>query len=185
MLYRVFPSLPGAGAREAGGPLHVPREHQGAGRHDNPEHYGALYVSRVAVSAVAERIQAFRGQTLVDADLARIGGARLALVAFDDAGLQGVVELDDPAELLARELRPSMIATRRRNVTRAIALRLYTEDAPGFAWWSALEAGWPNVTLFAERTVPKLVPVGEPQLLTVQHPSVRAAAGALGVRLGV
>lgn len=162
----------------------MPRERQGAGRHDNPDHYGALYVSRSAESAVAERIQAFRGQMLTDADLGFVGGARLALATFDDADLRGLVDLDDPAELVAREIRPSMVATHDRGVTRAIALRIHAEEAAGFGWWSSLEASWPNVTLFAERAVPRLVLVGEPEVLSARHPVLAAAARALGVRLG-
>ena len=66
-LYRVFPWAP----RRLVRPLDVPRERQGANRHDNPDRYTALYLAREAESAVAEAIQAFRGRTLADADLER------------------------------------------------------------------------------------------------------------------
>src|SRR5262245_10526952 len=112
MLFRVFPMLSGAATLEPGGPLFVPRERQGAGRHDHPDAYGALYVSRLALSAVAERIQAFRGQALADADLRLVDGSRYALATFDEDGLDGLVDLDDPPELSRRTLRPSMVATR-------------------------------------------------------------------------
>lgn len=183
MLYRAFPYLADAGLQEMGGPLHVPRERQGVGRHDHPDHYGALYVSRSAESAVAERIQAFRGQSLSDANFGFLSGAWLSLATFDDAAIDGVIDLDDPGELVTRRLRPSMVATRNRAVTRGIALRIHAEGATGFAWWSTLEAAWPNVTLFAERAVPRLGLARDPELLSVRHPVLIAAAAALGVQL--
>lgn len=182
MLYRVFPLLPGAPIRDPGGALYVPRERQGAGRHDHPDHYGALYVSRVPESAVAERIQAFRGQTLDDADL-RLEGVANALATFNDSAVDDIVDLDEPGELTRRQLRPSVVATRDRRVTREIALRIFEEGVPGFAWWSTLESTWPNLTLFAERASARLTLAASPELLTVRHPVVRAAAGAIGVRL--
>ena len=185
MLYRVFPHRPGAGSGEPGGPLYVARDRQGAGRHDNPDHYGALYASASAESAVAERIQAFRGQPLADRDLTRADGTSLALAGFDDSRLadRGVVDLDDPRELARRRLRPSRVATGHREVTQPMALAIHAEGVPGFAWWSALEASWRNVTLFAELAVPLLDPAGDPQPLTVGSPEVRAAAEVLGIEL--
>lgn len=179
----MFPFLADVPAGDSGGPLYVPRERQGAGRHDQPDHYGALYVSRVAASAIAERIQAFRGQTLNDSDLRLAGGAQFALATFDDSTLGRIVDLDDPAELSIRQLRPSLVATRDRGVTRGIALRIFEERVPGFGWWSTLDAAWPNVTLFAERASARLALVGQPERLTVAHPQVRLAADAIGVRL--
>jgi hypothetical protein len=183
VLYRVFPHVPGRESLDEGGPLFVPRERQGTGRHDNPDHYGALYVSRSAESAVAERIQAFRGQTIGDDDLARRDGSRYALVALDDAALADVVDLDDPAELVRRDLRPSGVATRRREVTRRMALAVYEEGVAGFAWWSTLEAAWTNVTLFAERAMEALAIAGEAEPLSVDHPAVRTAADLIGIHL--
>jgi hypothetical protein len=184
VLYRVFPHLPGRESLEEGGPLFVPRERQGTGRHDNPDHYGALYVSRSAESAVAERIQSFRGQSLSDGDMTRRDGARYALIALNDAGLTDVVDLDDPSELVRRDLRPSGVATRKRQATQGMARSLYEEGGPGFSWWSTLEATWANVTLFAERAVPALSVEGDSEPLSIQHPAVRTAAGLLGIRLG-
>jgi hypothetical protein len=65
VLYRVFPFMPSSTATDIGGALFVPRHRQGEGRHDNPEHYGALYATRIPESAVAEQLQGFRGQVLV------------------------------------------------------------------------------------------------------------------------
>ncbi|MEX2372258.1 MAG: RES family NAD+ phosphorylase [Dehalococcoidia bacterium] len=183
MLYRVFPLVPDALPDAPGGALYVARERQGSGRHDHPEHYGALYVSRSPESAVAERIQAFRGQIIGDADLRFASGARLALATFDDETLDPLIDLDDPAELVARGLRPSGVATRDRSATRAIALGLYAEGHAGFAWWSTLESGWSNVTLFAERSSSALALHATPEVLSVAHLVLRRAAEAIGVRL--
>lgn len=184
MLYRVFPFVPGAGAAEDGGPLHVVRALQGGGRHDNPQAYGALYASRSAQSAVAERIQRFRGRTLAEAHLRRADGTRYALAAIEDEGLdRPLVDLDDPRELVRRDLRPSWVATRDRTVTRPIALSIFAEGAAGLGWWSTLDAEWSNVTLFAERTRRRLRLAGDPEPLTLVMPALRAAARALGIRL--
>ena len=183
MLYRVFPLHPDARPEEAGGPLYVPRARQGAGRHDHPERYGALYLSRIPESAVAEHIQDFRGQVLGDVDFRFFGGARYALATFNDSTLTRLVDLDDPMELGSRQLRPALVATHDRAVTQGVALRIFEEGMLGFSWWSTLEAAWPNVTLFAERSSPFLALVGTPELLSVRHPVVRTAAQLIGVTL--
>ncbi len=183
MLYRVFPFIREAGPAREGGALYVARDSQGSGRHDNPGSYGALYVSRAAESAVAERIQAFRGQELRDSDLRRRDGNTWALAEIDDASLGWLVDLDDPPQLTRRRLRPSVVASRDRALTRPIALAIFAEGAAGLAWWSTLESRWINVTLFAERVRAQLVLATEPTTLTVRHPVLRSAAELLGVRL--
>jgi hypothetical protein len=183
VLYRVFPYLDRAAPEAPGGPLHVPRARQGSGRHDNPDLYGALYCARDPLSAVAERIQAFRGQVLTGRELARPDGSRLALAALDDSGLTGVVDLDDPAELVRLGVRPSQVATRARARTQALARRIHATGAPGLSWWSVLEASWINLTLFAERCAGALAPAGEPEPLKTSHPLVVEAAALLGVAL--
>jgi hypothetical protein len=183
VLYRAFPSVEGAEAHELGGPLFVPRLDQGLGRHDNPERYGALYLSREPVSNLAEVLRGYAGRTITERHL-RPEGAHLALATLDDAGLGDLLDLDDPHNLVARELRPSRVATRDRGVTRELAGRLYDEEAPGFEWWSTIEASWINVTLFAERVLEHISVIGEPEELSLDHPAVREAAEAVGVELG-
>jgi len=183
VLYRVFPYLADKRPREEGGALYVPRERQGTGRHDNPERYGAMYVSRDPEAAIAERIQGFRGQSLAVDDLRRQDGSRYALVALDEGSLAMLPDLDDAAELVRRSIRPSHVATRDRKVTRPMAMSIYREGVPGFLWWSTLEASWTNATLFAERAVAKLRIQDQPEPLTLEHASLRAAADLLGVHL--
>ncbi len=183
MLYRFFPWDPAADASSPGGALFNPRAQQGSGRHDNPHLYGALYVARVEVSAVAEWLAGFRGQRLTAVDFLRIDRRRWALVGLDDEALRGMVDLDDPVELAARRMRPSKVATRTRSTTQQVAETLFAEGVPGFGWWSTLEASWPNATLFAERALDALSVADGPREIAIDHPVVRAAAAAIGVTL--
>lgn len=186
MLYRFFPWDPAVEASAPGGALFNPRAQQGTerrGRHDAPDLYGALYTAHVEVSAVAEWMAAFRGQSLVADDFVRNDGRRWALVGLDDSGLPEIVDLDDPNELAARGLRPSWIATRMRATSQDVARGLFKEGVPGFGWWSTLEASWPNVTLFAERALDALRVADGPREVGIDDPVVRAAAAAIGVTL--
>jgi hypothetical protein len=185
VLYRVFRAVAGAAELAPGGSLHVPRERQGAGRHDSPGRYGALYAARTPVAAVAETIQAFRGRELAEDDLARSDGSVLALAELDDDALEltALRDLDDPAVLVAEAWRPSWVAVRDRAVTQAMAVRVFEAGASGLSWWSTLDAAWTNVTLFAERTLDaRLVRVVvPPERLSLTHPAVVAAAEHLAI----
>ncbi len=174
----------GADPTEDGGPLFVARALQGSSRHDNPAHYGALYATRATESAIAERLRRFRGQRLTDADLVRADGRVYALAAIDDSALDEVPDLDDPNELVRRGLRPSRIATGDRSVTQPIALQVFVEGRDGLAWWSTIESSWANVTLFAERALPRVHVRGFPEVLTTGHIVVRLVADRLGIQIG-
>lgn len=178
MLFRVF-GWPTDATPE---PLRVPRARQGRGRHDDPERYTALYLAREPVGAIAEAIQAFRGQELPAAALTRSDGTRRALAAIDDSALPALVDLDDPVVLSARRLRPSAVATGERRTTQRIAGEAFDDEAIGLSWWSTLEASWTNVTLFAER-LGELPPLVEVIPLSLDHPALVEAADRLGVRL--
>jgi hypothetical protein len=185
VLYRVFRSRTGAAVDAPGGPLFVPRDRQGAGRHDDPPRYGAFYAAQTPESAVAEAIQAFRGRDLADGDLAFVDGSQLALAAYDYAVLGPLTDLDDPSVLLAEGWRPSRVASRDRSVTQPMAVAAFESGALGLSWWSTLDAAWTNVTLFAERTVGlgSISLAGPPERLTTRHPVVRAAAANLAIPL--
>jgi len=182
VLYRRFPLIPGAAPDEPGGPLYIPRIDQGDGRHDNPDAYGALYVSRNPASPVAELLKDVPLGRLQPA-LLRHEGHSYALIALDDSDVDGVVDLDNPRILSDRRLRPSLVATGRRTITQRTALDIYRGGATGISWWSTIEASWTNVTMFAERAAGRLVTVGDPEPLTPDHPAVREAAEAVGVLL--
>lgn len=180
MLYRLFPSLRDADPAQPGGALFVPRLDQGRGRHDNPEEYGALYLSRSKISPVAELLRDYVGRPVEVTRLLR-EGSPLSLASIDDP--EALLDLDDPRNLVARKLRPSGVATRDRHSTQPMALAIYDEGVAGFEWWSTIEASWINVTLFEERVADRLTLVGDPEPLTLEHPAVREAADLVGVRL--
>ncbi len=185
MLYRVYRALDGAAPTARGGPLFVPRDYQGAGRHDSPGRYGAFYAARSPVAAVAEVIQAFRGRDLSPEDLERSDGTRLMLAAYDDSGLETLFDLDEPAVLVEEGWRPSGVASRDRSVTQGMAVRAFEAGALGLSWWSTLDSAWTNVSLFAERAfeVGAIAVDGAPELLTLKHPEVIAAADHLAIPL--
>jgi hypothetical protein len=150
ILWRVLPHDPAAPEDGPGGALWFPRPLQGTGRHDNRDRYGCMYVAADPIASIAEALAPFRGSgPLVPALLTRNGRAlTLAGIVLDDAA--PLVDLDDPAVLLAEGLHPSRVATRARARTQADALRLHDAhpDAAGLRWWSRIEASWINVTLF-------------------------------------
>lgn len=183
-LWRALPLDRSAEATEAGGALWFPRLQQGGGRHDNPDLYGCLYVAEEAVSAVAELLAPFRGTgKLLPSMLVRYGKP-LALAAVELEDGVTVVDLDQPATLIATGLRPSEVATRKRNVTQQQAADVYESHSEALAirWWSTLESSWINWTLF-DRAAASLE-VDHVDELTVEHPVVLEAADLLGLRLG-
>jgi hypothetical protein len=154
---------------------------QGGGRHDNPDLFGCLYVAEEAVSCVAELLAPFRGTgKLLPSMLVRYGRP-LALASLELEEGVTVVDLDDPATLLATDLRPSQVATRRRGVTQRQAAEIYEShpEAVALRWWSTLESSWINWTVFDR--VEDALDVGEVAELTIDHPVVREAADLLGL----
>ena len=183
-LFRVFHWDGHSVGRTGASPFYVPRRHQGSGRHDAPDLFGAWYCATRPASAVAERIQQLRGQTLVDADFQRLGNLTLALAGFRLDPRTSLVDLDDPGVLVARRWRPSQVATRRRAVTQQQAREIFNDGAGGIVWWSTLSADWTNVTLFAERVLGNVSLIAPPRPLTTNLPEVRQAAEDLGIRIG-
>jgi hypothetical protein len=180
ILYRCFAWNRRARPDRPGGAVWFPREYQGDGRHDNPGEYGCLYLTEVEVSAVVEQLAPFRSQRLIPELLVR-RGLPLALAAIelpDDAPL---LDLDDPSVLAEHELRPSRVATRRRDVTQPQALALHRSrpGAAGLGWWSTYEALWANVTLF-DRAAARLR-TGQIRRLQIGDPVVAEAAQLLGL----
>lgn len=159
------------------------RPRQGAGRHDSPARYGAWYCSRAPVSAVAESIKFLRGESLTDEDFRRVDGVAKALVGFSVADDLELTDLDDPSQLMLRNLRPSQVATLRRAATQRLAISIFDEGAAGLLWWSTLEAEWTNVTLFYERALPRVSHVSPPVTLSTRLPEVQEAADRLGIRI--
>jgi hypothetical protein len=180
-LWRALPLDRRARAEEVGGALWFPRLQQGGGRHDNPDLYGCLYVAEVAVAAVAELLAPFRGTgKLLPSMLVRYEKP-LVLAGLELEDGLTVVDLDDPATLIATGLRPSLVATRRRAATQRQAAEVHEShpDAVGLRWWSTLESSWINWTLFDRAA--RSLGVAEVTELTVDHPVVADAANLLGL----
>jgi hypothetical protein len=161
--------------------LWFPRVFQGEGRHDNPGRYGCLYLADRPLSCIVEQLARFRGQHLVPG-LLRRRGLPLALAAIelrDDASL---IDLDDPAVLRRERLRPSLVATRHRDVTQPQAAALFDHhpDAAGLRWWSTWEASWANVTVFDRAGA--ALRVREVRELAIDDPEVVQAADFFGLR---
>lgn len=165
---------------EPDGALWFPRIHQGDGRHDNPERYGCLYVADREVSAVIEQLARFRGQSLIDEMLVR-RGLRLGLASIELPDRAQVIDLDEPSVLSENDLRPSLVATRRREVTQPQALELFRAHrfAAGLRWWSVHEALWANLTIF-DRASRRLT-LGSVRRLGLDDPAVEDAAAFLGL----
>ncbi len=182
ILHRCFAWSRRARPSEPDGALWFPRAFQGDGRHDNPDAYGCLYLSEREAGAVVEQLARFRGQRLAAGMLAR-RGLPLALAHVELPAGERLLDLDDPQVLARNGLRPSLVATHRRDVTQPRALALYRRHrrAAGLRWWSTFEALWANVTLFDRAAVRlRLLDV---QPLDRSDEAVAEAADTLGLAL--
>jgi hypothetical protein len=181
ILHRCFAWDRRVPATEAGGGLWFPRPFQGDGRHDNPDVYGCLYVAEPPVSAIVEQLARFRGSVMVPQVLLR-RGLPLALATLElDDGVE-LADLDRPEVLAASGLRPSVVATRRREVTQPQALAIHARGAGGIRWWSTFESLWANVTLF-DRAQPRLR-LRDVRRLGLADAALREAADVLGIAPG-
>ena len=181
ILYRCFAWDARAGEVGPDGPLWFPRIYQGEGRHDNPDHYGCLYLSASPLSTLVEQLARFRGQRLLSSLLRRRGlPLGLAELELDDGA--EFVDLDDPIVLRRERLLPSRVATRTRSITQPQARVLYDvhPGAAGLRWWSTYEATWINVTLF-DRAASD-VRVRSVRALSLEDPLVLEAAELFGLR---
>jgi hypothetical protein len=180
-VWRVLPWQPASKPREPGGALWFPRELQGAGRHDNPDLYGCLYVGERPISPIAEALAPFRGTGSLDAAMLWRGGMSLAVAEISLSEQGSVLDLDDPAVLTHTGLRPSRVATSERDLTQAYAARLHALHPPPAAlrWWSTIEASLMNLTIFDRaHEALELIDV---QQLSVDHAAVQEAADLLGL----
>jgi hypothetical protein len=185
-VYRVFPHDPQALPGQPGHAEFVPAL-QGAGRLDNPGQYSVRYFAESGAGAVGERFgELAHWVPAMFRQPARDGRERrLALATFELPASVRILDLDDAAVLLERDLRPTDVVRRNQAVTRAWALRIHQERGrrgprwDGVRWWSWYRAEWPIVGMW-EGTV-ELVDV---QALTLSHPSVQEAASLMARVLG-
>ena len=146
-LYRVFPWVRGARARNPGHALHVPVV-QGAGRIENPERYRVLYLSDAPEGAIAEAFGNLDTWSDAMFEVPSLPGARRALGTYElpDGSL---LDLDDARVLLSRELKPSDVVTRDRGATHRWALRIFAEEMwAGVRWWSYYDPVWGSCGLW-------------------------------------
>ena len=181
-LHRVFPWDQRAPAGAPFSSSYVPNQ-QGSGRFDLTDS-PVLYLGESPEHPVGEVLQGFRGRPFRDGVLRRFG-LPLALVRVDVPHdiAAGLVDLDDPARLLALSLRPSDVASDDRSRTREIASRLYDEGATGLRWWSKLTGDWHGVVLFLARAPVGRLTLGAPEVLSRGHPAVVAACRQLAIAL--
>jgi hypothetical protein len=160
-----------------GHPLYV-FPHQGAGRVDDPEgEYGVLYVCDSPVGAVAEALGDYARWTsaVLAPPPAAPRGSVLALAEL--TGSPRVLDLDDPAVLVAEGLRPSTVVSRDRAVTQAWARRIHDRGRhAGVSWWSYRDPQWSAIGLW-DRSGLSLA--GRPTPLTMEHPALLDAAAVL------
>jgi hypothetical protein len=149
IVHRCFAWDRGAAVADPNGPLWIPREFQGDGRHDNPDLYGCLYLSVEPAAAVAEQLAQFRGQEF-DPEMLVRGSLPLALARLELTDELSMLDLDEPRVLVRERLRPSRIATHDRGITQSVARALFGRhpDVAGIAWWSTLESQWTNLSIF-------------------------------------
>ena len=154
---------------------------QRGGRIDSPDYY-VWYLGRAPEAAVGE---AFGNLQTWDAsmfDVPYVPGARRALGVFQLPDDLRVLDLDNPAELLERGLRPTQMVVRNLAVTQRWGSDIWDERDPhdgstrrwqAVQWWSYHHPSW---AVLASWTRPELVRV-EPLDLT--SPAVSDAAQAL------
>jgi hypothetical protein len=182
ILYRCFAWRERRRERDEDGPLWFPRVYQGEGRHDNPDVYGCLYLADRELSALVEQLARFRGQSFVPAMLTRRGlPLALAAIELDDGAER--IDLDEPDVLKGEGLRPSVVATRIREITQPQALRLHNDrpEAAGLRWWSVFESLWANLTLFDR--IGEQLRLLDVRTLTPEDTVLVEAADFLGLRL--
>jgi hypothetical protein len=182
ILYRCFAWNARVRPDRPDGALWFPRPYQGDGRHDNADLYGCLYLSERPRSCVVEQLARFRGQRLQPALLVR-RGLPLALAELELPDDVELVDLDDPAVLRRERLRPSVVATREREVTQPQVRALYERHpaAAGVRWWSTFESQWLNVTVF-DRAASALR-LASVRALDVADEEIVPAADVLGLRV--
>ncbi|MEO8337226.1 MAG: RES family NAD+ phosphorylase [bacterium] len=179
-LYRAFPWDSASQSGMPFAPDYIP-QHQGSGRFDLRDS-AVWYLAESPEHAVAEMLQGFRGRRFHEGMLRRFGRTlAFAAIALSDDTAAHIANLDDPRTLLEHGISPSTLASDDRARTQAVAESLFAGDATGLRWWSRLSGDWHSVVLFLERAMPSGLAIGNPVLLTGDHPAVLSACRYLGV----
>jgi hypothetical protein len=179
LVYRVIPHLPTARPGEPGHPLYEHRPQRG-GRIDHPD-YHVWYLSRFAEAACGETFGNLAHWDSSMLEFPQLPGARRAIGVYHLADDLRVLDLDDPAQLMRLNLRPTQVVARNLTVTQAWGHRIWSEtDAhtgdhawQAVSWWSYHRPIW---TVLASWLRPEFVRV-EP--LSLEHPVLIEAGTAL------
>jgi hypothetical protein len=181
-LYRVFYYVASAAEREPGGVFFIPS--QGGGRIDNPRGYETLYLGDSRAGACAEVFNRGKYRRQWSRDMLRglpiLPGSVRAMAGYEfDDKKTPICNLDDPQELLAQKLRPSLVATREYGVSRGWALALFKQRRwSGARWWSYHDARWASFGLWKHRCIAHGV-----EELTIDDADLRLAAEVLKIRV--
>lgn len=173
-LFRVFPYDKNAAPNEKGGALYVPGST--AGRIANPDLYRELYLSLEPESAIAEAFG--RLPVWHRTDYVRANGTPLALGTYELGDDAPIFDLDSVEALASLGIkRPSEVVVRNRKITQRWARRLFERGTHvGARWWSYYDPAWTAVALW---DIAGVGPVGMPELLNAEHPSVKKTAQAI------
>lgn len=172
-LYRVFPWIKGARAGQRGHPLYVPASVQGHGRLDNPDRYKVVYASDSPAGACAEALGGYMtwSEELLTPNAAVVRSIATVILTDDR-----VLDLDDPRALLDRELRPSRVVTKDREVTQLWSARIFDEGRwSGVSWWSYWDPRWASFGVWRVEAVR----VTRVEPLTMRSRALREAAEVL------
>lgn len=154
---------------------------QGGGRLDNPQLYSVLYLSNSPAGAIAEAFGRFPEWTaaLLEGSPSLPGSFR-AIARYQLSDRVAVCNLDDPAQLLRLNLRPSEIVVRDYACTRAWAQRIYEQRKwSGAAWWSYYDSRWSSIGLW---DISKLS-LADVEILSLEHPALVEASLAITRRI--
>jgi hypothetical protein len=136
--------------------------------------YSVLYLSDAAAGAIAEAFGRF--PTWTDAMLEgspSVAGSRRAIARYSLPDRSAICNLDDAAQLLSLQLRPSDVVTRDYSRSRRWASRIFeTGQFIGVQWWSYYDPDWASIGMWNinDLHVEDVVP------LTLDHPELLAAS---------
>jgi hypothetical protein len=184
-LYRVFWWDGRSVGDNYGGPLYVPKPLQRSGhrgsRHNLPDLDGVLYCSMQAVSAVAEALKPFSGQSISESNFQNSKEPFHRAIAGIEYSGPGLPDSGDPAVLASRGWQISAVTSLERETSQGIARLLFAEGHCGFIWPSVLNPEWRNVTLFESRILGMMSVKGTSARLAPDNPAVQAACRYLGI----
>ena len=193
VLWRAFPWDCDA---PEGGPFSVrsvaPAHLQNYGRFNLHGQPSVLYLAQTPAHAVAEGAASSATPPLLTAtgsepqDLMGAGHPRAIVPVRLPPEVADLVPDFGCGEVLERfGVRADQLCSRDRRVTQSAARRIYAhpDRVPGFFWWSAFHGDWHVLLLFLDRAGLHERALGEPEIVTMDHPAVREAAEVLGLEV--